>query len=79
MPVPDVPCTRLPASNYDSSAGRLVQDALSHLELQFEQGDTLGDYQPDPLLSQLLDNTTLVVVATYPEDYAARRCHGTGR
>lgn len=62
----------LTASNYDSPAGRLVQDALSLLELQFEQDDTLGDYQPEAVLTQLSDNTTLVLVATNPKDDAAK-------
>lgn len=60
----------LPAIDYYSPAGSLVQDALRHSKLEFELDATLGDHQPDAVLQQMSGRTALVMVATNPEDYA---------
>lgn len=73
--MPKIPCKQWLDSKYHSPAGSLVQDALRHLKLGFEQDATLGDYQPDAVLKQLSDNTALVLVATNPEDYFANGTH----
>ena len=65
-----VQALELPAIDYYSPAGSLVQLALRHLMLVFEQDTTLGDYQPDAVLLQISGSPEVVMVATNPEDYA---------